>query len=122
MSIGLINNNTRIRNSVNSKNSTSTKETTTCDAFSKELEGFEAKVKNRLENGKPKYSLGMTSMTEEDWESLMDKVDSYMQKVRDMKDAEEEKMQDKQQKESIEERIYKKVLMMNENTNEKIVK
>ena len=78
--------------------------------FSKEMDGFEAKLKDRLENGKPKYTMGMTSMTEDDWEDLMRNVDSYMQKVKDMKDANKEK-----QEESLEEKIYKKVLVMSKN-------
>lgn len=101
MSIGLINNNVTTKSSVSSHSKSTTAE------FSKELEGFEAKLKDRLENGKPKYTMGMTSMTEDDWENLMHNVDSYMQKVKDMKDANKEK-----QEESLEEKIYKKVLVM----------
>ena len=51
--------------------------------------------------------MGMTSMTEDDWENLMRNVDSYMQKVKDMKEVSQEK-----QEESLEEKIYKKVLVM----------
>ena len=84
MSIGLINNNVATKGSVSTQKSTRTE-------FSKEIEGFEAKLKDRLENGKPKYTMGMTSMTEDDWESLMHNVDSYMKKVREMKDANQAK-------------------------------
>ena len=100
MSIGLIDNNISTKSSVNTQKSTKVE-------FSKEIDGFEAKLKDRLENGKPKYTMGMTSMTEDDWESLMHNVDSYMKKVREMKDANKEK-----QEESLEEKIYKKVLVM----------
>lgn len=100
MSIGLINNNVATKGSVSTQKSTRTE-------FSKEIEGFEAKLKDRLENGKSKYTMGMTSMTEDDWEDLMRNVDSYMQKVKDMKDVNKEK-----QEESLEEKIYKKVLVM----------
>ena len=100
MSIGLIDNN------VATKGSASTPKSTRAE-FSKEMDGFEAKLKDRLENGKPKYTMGMTSMTEDDWEDLMRNVDSYMQKVKDMKDVNKEK-----QEESLEEKIYKKVLVM----------
>lgn len=103
MSIGLIDNN------VATKASASTPKSTRAE-FSKEMDGFEAKLKDRLENGKPKYTMGMTSMTEDDWEDLMCNVDSYMQKVKDMKDANKEK-----QEESLEEKIYKKVLVMSKN-------
>lgn len=101
MSIGLINNN------VTTKSSASSQSKSTSAEFSKELKGFEAKLKDRLENGKPKYTMGMTSMTEDDWENLMRNVDSYMQKVKDMKEVSQEK-----QEESLEEKIYKKVLVM----------
>ena len=100
MSIGLIDNNIATKGSASMPKSTRAE-------FSKEMDGFEAKLKDRLENGKPKYTMGMTSMTEDDWESLMHNVDSYMKKVREMKDANKEK-----QEESLEEKIYKKVLVM----------
>ena len=96
MSIGLIDNNIATKGSASMPKSTRAE-------FSKEMDGFEAKLKDRLENGKPKYTMGMTSMTEDDWESLMHNVDSYMKKVREMKDANKEK-----QEVSLEEKITKK--------------
>ena len=81
-----------------------TKKAQTKEVFSKELGKFEDKVREKLEFGEPAYNLGMTSITEQDWEDLMDNIDDYMEKAKELQAKQQEKME----QESMESRIYNK--------------
>lgn len=81
-----------------------TKKAQTKEVFSEELGKFEEKVRDRIENGEPAYNLGMTSMTEQDWEDLMENIDDYMEKARELQAKQQEKME----QDSMESRIYNK--------------
>ena len=108
----------RVSNNSNFENATvnnTSKKAQTRDVFKDELGQFENMVKDRLENGEPVYNLGMTSMTEQDWEDLMDNIDDYMEKAKELQLQRKEKMQE----ESIESRIYNKFyLQLNSKDNE----
>jgi hypothetical protein len=78
------------------------------DTFSNEVGKFEQKVKDRLENGEVTYTMGMTSMTEGDWEELMRNIDCHMKKVKELNEANMEKM-----KEKISEKdVYEKIMIL----------
>ena len=78
---------------------------TTKDKFSMEVGNFQRKVKDRLENGETVYTMGMTSMTEQDWEDLMKNIDVHMKKVRELKDIEDEQIKDKMSEKDVYNRI-----------------
>ena len=83
------------------------------ETFSKEVGKFEEKVKDRLENGEVTYTMGMTSMTENDWENLMKNIDCHMKKVKELNEANRDRV-----KEKISEKdVYEKIMIL---TKEKI--
>ena len=109
----------RISNNSNFENATVNsksvgKKTQTKDVFKDELGQFESKVKDRIENGAPAYSLGMTSMTEQDWEELMDNIDDYMEKAKELQMQKKEQLKE----ESIESRIYNKFFLQLNSKND----
>lgn len=106
-----ISNNSNIAGASSKSNSN---KTTTKDVFKDELGKFENLVRDRIENGEPTYSMGMTSMTEEDWEELMDNIDNYMEKAREIRIKQNEKAKE----ESLESRIYNKFYMNLQNTDD----
>ena len=81
-----------------------TKKVQTKEVFNEELGKFEEKVREKLNYGEPAYNLGMTSITEQDWEDLMDNIDDYMEKAKELQAKQQEKME----QESMESRIYNK--------------
>lgn len=74
--------------------------------FKEQIGVFEDKVRDRIENGEPAYTMGRTSMTEQDWENLMDNIDSYMEKARKLNEANQEK------EESLEKKFYDRIMVI----------
>ncbi|MBE5936365.1 MAG: hypothetical protein E7262_11410 [Lachnospiraceae bacterium] len=52
------------------------------------------------------YNIDMTSITEQDWEELMDNINNCMENARDIRNSKEDKKE-----ESLELRIYNKLYM-----------
>ena len=80
--------------------------------FSEQVGLFEDKVRNRIENGEPVYSMGRTAMTESDWENLMDNIDSYMEKAKLINEMKKEQIKE----ESMEKKLYDRIMLI---TNDK---
>ncbi len=80
--------------------------------FSEQVGLFEEKARDRIENGDPVYTMGRTAMTEDDWEKLMNNIDSYMEKVRLLNEAKKEQIQE----ESLEKKVYDRIMVI---TNDK---
>ena len=97
-----------INNNVKAKGTKPVSGQSTKTKFSEQVSLFEEKARDRIENGDPVFTMGMTAMTEEDWESLMKKVDSYMEKVRVMNEAKKEQIQE----ESLEKKIYDRIMVL----------
>ena len=70
--------------------------------------------KNRLENKQSAYNIGMTSITEQDWEELMNNIDSCMESVKKIREEEKENNE-----ESLESKIYNRIYMKLHSSGEK---
>ena len=66
----------------------------------------ESKVNSTMNHGKSAYNIGMTSITEQDWEELMDSIDSCMEGARIINEQGNER-----DEESLERKIYNKLYM-----------
>lgn len=69
--------------------------------FKDEKNIFEKRLKDRIENGQPKYNMGMSSMTEDDWESFMSNIDKSLENAKTI--------QLEKKGESLESQIYDKI-------------
>ena len=69
--------------------------------FKDEKNIFEKRLKDRIENGQPSFKLGMSSMTEDDWEIFMNNINKSLEKAKTIP------MEEKG--ESLESQIYNKI-------------
>ena len=69
--------------------------------FKDEKDILEKRLKDRIENGQPSFKLGMSSMTEDDWENFMNNINNSLEKAKTI--------QMEEKGESLESQIYNKI-------------
>lgn len=75
------------------------------ESFNKAMKNYSAFVENRLENGEPSYPIGSCDMTQKEWDSLITKIDTSIDQIKEELKERIKVLKEREEKQ----RIYKEI-------------
>ncbi|MBS5931911.1 MAG: hypothetical protein KIC94_03460 [Clostridiales bacterium] len=106
MAINQVISNTHYRNSLSKKAESQKVDVSEVEeSFNKAMKNYSSFVENRLENGEPSYPIGSCDMTEKEWDTLITKIDTSIDQIKEELKERIKVLKEREEKQ----RIYKEI-------------